>query len=459
MAVSVDADFKNKFKPNLRKYLHPHFDISRKLVFWAKCGYFPSPAQLEYHKCVARFISLVCSARFGKTLCEGAELAYGMTYPDFRAWCVGPQYNLAVKEFEIACSFLAAYKMKSGKRLIELCKKNMATRGQNRIEIPELGSFIETKSSDNITSLLGASLDKICLSEGANIPLHIWERYLRPRLGDRLGRASIPSTPNGDSGILREFYDNGLDEDCNDWSTFQFSIYDNPYFDREEIERARLELPEDVFAEQYLGQFKSRLGLVFEFNDKNVFEDYDRETHDLPSIVGIRYRENNPVVASLIKVKTTNGSYRIIDEFEKDRSDLKLVADWIKEKQKKHVIRLNVTESRDKGIIGELKRYGIRVAINEPEAKNYTPKQGYTKRIRMLKRLLEHNEIIGHPRLLIYKNCEKTIESFQKAKWPKKKEQREQSEIPLDEYMFIPRAISLAIAKGENIQGRNIYAA
>lgn len=458
MAIKVDADFRNKFKPVQRKYRHPHFSIERKLAFWEKCGYRPSPAQLEYHKSTARFVSMVCAARFGKTLAEGAELAYGMTMPDFRAWCVGPQYNLAVKELEVACNFLAAYRMKSGKRLIDLCRRNMATRGQNRIELTTTGSFIETKSTDNIESLLGASLDKICLSEGANINLSIWERYLRPRLGDRLGRCSIPSTPNGDSGILREFYNNGLDPEETDWQTFQYSIYDNPYFSREEIERARHELPADVFAEQYLGQFRSRLGLVFDFNEKNVFDEYNERIHSMPAIIGVRYKENNPVVASLIKVDVANGAYRVVDEFEEERAEMKKVADWIQGKREKHVIRLYVTESREKAVSGELKRYNIPVTTNVAEEK-FSMKQGYSKRIRMLRRMIDQNEILGHPRLLVYKKCQKTIDAFSKATWPKKREGTEQTEIPLDDNMYIPRTVSLAIARSENIQGRNIYTA
>lgn len=449
----------SNFAPIQKKYLYPDFDIKNKLRFWRKCGYEPTPAQLQAHMSNAKFVTLVCAARFGKSLWAGAEIAFAIAnFDDFRCWAVATQYSLALNEFNWACDLLGAYMLPNGKTLLDIARISRATRGQNKIEFP-WGSFCETKSSDHPQGMFGASLDMIVLGEATHMKEDDCNRILIPRLGDRLGRMLIPSTASDAGGLLRDYYDMGQDEDekfC-DYDSFQFSIYDNPYFDTEEVERAKNSLPYEIFAEQYLGKFVSRLGRVFKFREElHVFTDYNKKIHEMPCIVGVRYKDNNPICATLIKVDPKNQIYYVIDEFYKTHVSVQEVCDWIIEKGQKHVIRSIVTEQREKGVIGEIKRCGINVKVNHQEEK-YSAKQAYSKRVRLLQELLEVCELRGVPRLFIYEKCTNTIADFDKATWPKVREGKEQSELPLDEHMFLPRTISLAVAKGEFIFSRDVY--
>jgi len=49
----------------------------------------------------------------------------------------------------------------------------------------------------------------------------------------------------------------------NMWRSFRFSTYDNPYIPVEELERLKLELPEDMFNQEFMAEFLDTGGMVF----------------------------------------------------------------------------------------------------------------------------------------------------------------------------------------------------
>ena len=77
-----------------------------------------------------------------------------------------------------------------------------------------------------------------------------WEQVIRPTLTDYKGKVMFLSTPKG----YNHFYElyNRVDED---WESFSFTSYDNPYIPQEELDKARQELPPDVFNQEYLAEF------------------------------------------------------------------------------------------------------------------------------------------------------------------------------------------------------------
>lgn len=59
------------------------------------------------------------------------------------------------------------------------------------------GGEILGLSAHSPFSLVGEELDWLILCEAAHLDRESWERYLRPRLGTRLGRMIASSTPRG----------------------------------------------------------------------------------------------------------------------------------------------------------------------------------------------------------------------------------------------------------------------
>ena len=85
-----------------------------------------------------------------------------------------------------------------------------------------------------------------------------WHEVLRPTLTDLRGGGLFISTPNG----FNHFYDlSGMERKNEDYKTFHYTSYDNPFLPVEEIEAARKELTEDRFGQEYLADFRKTEGL------------------------------------------------------------------------------------------------------------------------------------------------------------------------------------------------------
>ena len=142
-----------------------------------------------------------------------------------------------------------------------------------------------------------------------------WEEILRPTLIDLKGGATFISTPNG----FNHFYDLSLKEgEDQDWKYFHFTSMDNPYLPPEELVKMQVDLPADRYAQEVLGEFRKKEGLVY--------KDFHRETHVIDKMPenfetlytygGIDWGYNHPCAVITIK-KDYNGIFYITEEWYK----------------------------------------------------------------------------------------------------------------------------------------------
>lgn len=138
-----------------------------------------------------------------------------------------------------------------------------------------------------------------------------WEEILSPTLIDLKGGATFISTPNG----FNHFYDLSLMEQRSpDWKYFHYTTYDNPHIDKEEIERKRNEVSSDVFAQEYLGEFKMKEGLVYKEFDRKLHITDEKPTVILEKLGGLDWGHTHPAVILTVK-KDYDGIYWITDEW------------------------------------------------------------------------------------------------------------------------------------------------
>jgi hypothetical protein len=219
---------------------------------WRHLPYSPHDGQAAIHDSDARFKVAVAGARFGKSLCGAREMARDLVCGDARGWLVAPIYALAKPEFSYLARDIASLDLlddyKSGGRT-----------GHSRLTT-QCGGETLGLSAHSPYSLLGEELDWLVLCEAAHLERDAWERYLRPRLGTRLGRMVASSTPRG-TNWWHELYVRAGDD--GDWARFHNPTWDNPGIAPQEIDSARKHLPADVFDEQYGGQFTSLAGRVY----------------------------------------------------------------------------------------------------------------------------------------------------------------------------------------------------
>lgn len=219
---------------------------------WRVLGYRPHRGQRLFHDSDRRFKLLVAGARFGKSLATAREMVLELAAMPLRGWIVAPSYALARPEFR----FLQESLRQAGH-----CA---SWRGGGREGASSLvtcaGAEVWALSAGAPENLLGEELDWLLLCEAAHLPRDVFERYLRPRLGTRLGRLVAGGTPRGSNWLHELYLRAGAGQD---WLCLRFATWDNPGIAAAEIESARALLPPEVFDEQYGAEFTGRAGRVY----------------------------------------------------------------------------------------------------------------------------------------------------------------------------------------------------
>ncbi|CAH1002698.1 hypothetical protein LEM8419_03570 [Neolewinella maritima] len=115
------------------------------------------------------------------------------------------------------------------------------------------GTVIDFWSLSDLDSGRGRKYALIIVDEVAKIRgfKEAWQQTLRPTLADYKGIAWLFSTPKGRNNDWYEVCTN-LGPDA---AYFEATSYMNPHLDKSEIDAARAELPEDVFAQEFLAKF------------------------------------------------------------------------------------------------------------------------------------------------------------------------------------------------------------
>jgi predicted phage terminase large subunit-like protein len=121
------------------------------------------------------------------------------------------------------------------------------------VTFPQTGGSIAVRSADTPHRLRGEGLDYLVMDEAAFIKPDVWHQVLRPTLTERKGSALFISTPMGMNNWFYELWE--FAEGKEDWERFQFATWDNPFIDREEVEKAKDEVGSIVFAQEYLAEF------------------------------------------------------------------------------------------------------------------------------------------------------------------------------------------------------------
>lgn len=134
-----------------------------------------------------------------------------------------------------------------------------------------IGSVCDFRSADRPENMEGFGYNLIILNEAGIILKNrkLWEESIAPMMLDYKADVLIGGTPKGKKGkvgkhLFYELYSKGqyrVESDeyrvemINRWRSFQFSSYDNPLLDKEEIKNLENELPPSLRAQEIYGEF------------------------------------------------------------------------------------------------------------------------------------------------------------------------------------------------------------
>ncbi len=281
------------------------------------------PSQKPVASDLHRFRVLCCGRRWGKTTLAIDQMKGRAAIPNSRIAYIAPTYQQAR---DIAWE-----------QLKKDCHAAAESINESRLEIKLVnGSTIALRGWESIETLRGQKFHLVVIDEVAsmrNFWLH-WQEVIRPTLTDEKGEGLFISTPKG----FNHFYDLfNLESEDDDYKSFHFTTYDNPHIPKEEVDKARKELTEDRFAQEYLADFRKTEGLVYKEFDREKHlistDDFDEDNfdddHNIVETIGGEdpgFRHNAVVLT--IK-KSGSGKYYVWNEWVKTNKTDAEIADYV----------------------------------------------------------------------------------------------------------------------------------
>jgi PBSX family phage terminase large subunit len=366
-------------------------------------------AQSEIAKDRHRFRVVNCGRRFGKTTLSVMEII-GKAYSkrDSKICYIAPTYQQARD--------IAWQDLKRGCEAITLRIND--SRLEITVSTQDGGtSTIYLRGWEAIETLRGQRFDFLVIDEIASMRSFWlqWEEVLRPTLTDRKGDALFISTPKG----FNHFYDlyNKQATD-RDYISFHFTSFDNPHLPVEELNKAKEELPEDRFAQEYLADFRKQQGLVYkEFSrERHLFNPDEVKINSQEKIGGIDFGYTNPCAIIHI-VRDYDSNYWVVDEYYQTQKTDAQIAEYAGTCGFNKVY----PDPESPSAIAELRKKGIPVrdvVKNKDSIKNGIDKV---------------RELFITGKLKISQKCVNLIWELETYSYPDKKELRNEEEAPIKE--------------------------
>jgi PBSX family phage terminase large subunit len=353
-----------------------------------------------------RFRVVNCGRRFGKTTLAVWEMfAVAVAKDEARVAYIAPTYQQAR---DIAWA-----------ELKRVAQDATITANESRLELTVSNqhggtSLIVLRGWEAVETLRGQRYDFLVLDEISSYRNFWgnWQEVLRPTLTDRRGEGLFISTPKG----FNHFYDlYGMELKDDDFKSFHFTTYDNPHIPVDEIDKAKKELTEDRFAQEYLADFRKTEGLVY--------KEFNRGLHIVDEIPqanktfgGLDFGFTNPAAALTIK-KDRDARYYVSAEWYKRGQTDTQIADYVAALSWAECYPDPASASG----VEELKRRNINVREVVKGADSIRNGISVVR------------ELFKQGRLFIHKDCVNLIAELETYSYPDKKPDKNDYEEPIKE--------------------------
>jgi len=380
--------------------------------------------QLEVARDTHRFKVLCAGRRWGKSvLAQLITLQWAVQKPGLY-WIVSPSYKQS--------------KQIHWRGLQQIIPRDWVVKtNQNELSITlKNGSIIELKGAENPDALRGVKLRGLVIDEIASIRNWdwLWSEVLRPTLTDYAAPALFISTPKGFNHFYELFtqgQDSASDQEHSDYKSWRFTSYENPYIPNAEIDKAKDELSENTFAQEYMADFRKYTGLVYKEFDRKI---HVQELPDFQPVYYIRGLDRgftNPTAVPIIEVNSDGDWYQTHELYSSSLTNVQLNEELTRLTQDVAIgsYELSTMDSAAAGDIQELNDLGqdfISVRKESGEAMvNYVSWkiQKFADRLRI--------NATGKPRYYCHPRNVKTVYEFERYAWPDKVIDINQPEAPI----------------------------
>lgn len=258
-----------------------------------------------------------------------------------------------------------------------------------------------------------------------------WEEILLPTLIDLKGGATFISTPSGFNHFYDLYnYENDLVVNANnEWKSFHFTSYDNPFLDPEEINGKKISTTEDRFAQEYLADFRKTEGLVYKEFSRALHVTSEKPELVVETLGGVDFGYTHPTAVPTVK-KDYTGCYWITDEWFHSRKTEDEVCEYVANQKFNKVY----PDPENASAIEALRRRGVNV-------REVTKGKGsVVSGINRVRELLKSNQ------LKVHKSCLNTIQAFEMYSYAESaKGHNVANEIPAHDYSDMLDAIRYVV--------------
>ncbi len=360
-------------------------------------------AQNQIAEDTHRFRVVNCGRRFGKTTLAIEEIKGKALGGCPRIAYIAPTYQQARDiAWEALKRELAPITIAANESRLEL--KVRAKNGEE--------SIIVLRGWESVETLRGQAFGFIVIDEIAMVRNFWvnWQEVIRPTLTDMKGEVLFISTPKG----FNHFYDlYNLKNTDPDFNSFHFTSYDNSHIPAEEIDKAKTQITEDRFAQEYLADFRKTEGLVYKGFDRNKHVFSESTYMTVERLAGIDWGWTNPASSHSLD-KDTDRHYWINNEFYKTNQSTSQIIEWVKALRPAKVYPDPAEPDRNE----EARKAGLNV-------------REVSKDIEAGVACLQ--ELFKQDRIHIHASCINLIWELETYSYPDKKPDHNENELPIKE--------------------------
>jgi len=354
-----------------------------------------SKVSLDEH----RYKVINCGRRAGKSFLVSFEMMnFAVEHPDTDIWYISPTYKQSKSIMWQMLKEIVPYKA------IKKCNENELI-----IELVN-NSRLLLKGGDNPDSLRGVKIDFCVFDETAFFSRwsEVW-KVIRPTLVDSKAKVWFISTPNG-FNHFKELYETRSD----DWASFHFTSYDNPFLDMKELDLMKREMDEDSFAQEVLGEFRKMSGLIY--------KEFNRDIHmvDIPSFKftqdwtftrALDFGFAHKSALGYFAISPTKDEIYLYDGIYQSGLFESQIAEIVREKDKGKEIIKPVADSAQPMNIAQLFHLGVRFDGVDKETDSV--KNGIVR----VAELLKVRADTGKPTLMFNKDLAWIADEFETYRW------------------------------------------
>ena len=253
-----------------------------------------------------RFVCAALSRRQGKTYITNVIGQLVSLVPNSHILIMSPNYALSQISFDLQRQLIKHFDL-------EVVRDNAKDKV---IELSN-GSTIRMGSVNQVDSTVGRSYDLIIFDEAALADgKDAFNVALRPTLDKELSKAVFISTPRGRNNWFADFYHRGYSDEFKDWCAIRATYHENPRVSEEDIAEAKKAMSSAEFAQEYLADFNTYEGQVWNFNFETCVQDLSQlDTSKMDIFAGLDVGYKDPTALCVIGYDWDEQKFYLLDEY------------------------------------------------------------------------------------------------------------------------------------------------